>query len=888
MTHGAVSIARDPEDALAARPAVGWAIGQLRTALESRGAQVDVLEPGSPGDAPGRVLLVAGTGSARARMVLEGAGASIPAVPEALGLVPGGSSGRPLLLAGGSDERGLVYAVLELADRVELASEGPLSALRIDAPIVQRPANAVRSVARLFASEKDDKPWFHDEGFWRRYLSMLVAQRFNRVNFMVGLGYNFPWNVTDGYLYFAYPFLVDVPGHGVRVPQLPDEERERNLQMLRFASEEAVARGLDFQIGLWTHAYEWFESPDARYAVEGLTPERHAEYCRDALQALLEACPAIGGLTIRTHGESGVPERSWDFWRTVLDGVVGSGRRVGLDLHSKGLDAPTLEMALGTGLPVTISPKYAAEHMGLPYHQAAIRESDRPASEAGESSRSLKGRFMTVCEGSRPFTRYSYGDFLREGRPYDVVFRIWPGTQRLLLWGDPAIAAGFGRHAGLAGTQGLEWAEPLGLKGREGSALPGPRDGYADPSLSCADDWEKYAYTFRLFGRLTYDPDADPETWRRSLRPTFGPLAASAEIALGSASRILPLVTSAHHPSASNNYYWPEIYTDIGIVGGDDGSVQTHYYDTPTPKRFGTVVALDPEIFCGAEEFVREIITRTRTGRYSPLDVAGWLERLSADAAEHLERIRTEVHDPAAPEVRRLLVDVGIQEALGRFFAEKMRAAVHYEIALGIGDAAPLADALTAYRAARAAWADAVDRAAGVYVDDLTFGPQAFLRGSWSIRLPSIDQDIDALVALARASLPRTEVSDEEARRIMTDVAAEAPTGTLSHTPPSSFRPGEPLTLHLAVDDAGPSIAAVGLRYRHLDQSEKHEEVEMTREADRFAATIPGGYSDSPYALQYHFVVEDDRGGTWLQPGLGADLSDRPYHVVRQEQALPR
>jgi hypothetical protein len=885
MTHDVVSISRHPEDALAARPAVGWAIGQLRTALEAEGAQVDVPGSGQAGEVAGLVLLVAGTESPRARMVLDGAGASIPLVPEALGLVPGGSNGRPLLLAGGSDERGLVYAVLELVDRIELASD-PLQALRIDAPIVQQPANAVRSVARLFASEKDDKPWFHDEGFWRRYLSMLVAQRFNRVNFMVGLGYNFPWNVTDGYLYFAYPFLVDVPGYRVRVPQLPDEERERNLQMLRFASEETVARGLDFQLGLWTHGYEWFESPDARYAVEGLTPEDHAAYCRDALQALLEACPAIGGLTIRTHGESGVPERSWDFWRTVLDGVVGSGRRVGLDLHSKGLDAPTLDMALATGLPVTISAKYAAEHMGLPYQQAAIRESDRPSSKAREASRSLKGRFMTVCEGSRPFTRYSYGDFLREDRPYDVVFRIWPGTQRLLLWGDPALAAGFGRHAGIAGTQGLEWAEPLGLKGREGSALPGSRDGYADTSLSCADDWEKYAYTFRLFGRLTYDPDSDPETWRRSLRPTFGPLAASAEIALGSASRILPLVTSAHHPSASNNYYWPEIYTDIGIVGGDDGSVQTHYYDTPTPKRFGTVVALDPEIFCGPEEFVREIITRRPSGRHSPLEVAGWLERLSADAAEHLERIRTEVHDPTAPEVRRLLVDVGIQEALGRFFARKMRAAVQYELALGIGDLGPLADALTAYRAARAAWVDAVDRAAGVYVDDLTFGPQAFLRGNWSDRLPLIDQDLDAMVVLARTTLPRAEVSDEEARRIMTDVAAEAPTWTLSHTPPPSFRPGEPLTLHLAVDEAGPPIAAVGLRYRHLDQSEMHEEVEMAREADRFVATIPGEYSDSPYALQYHFVVKDDRGGARLHPGLGAELSDRPYHVVRRELAL--
>lgn len=885
MTHDVVSIVREPEDVLAARPAVRWAIARLRTALQGKGIRVEAVEAGRPGDVAGDALLVAGAGSARARDILARAGVSIPTVPEALGLVRVTSDDGPALLAAGSDERGLVYAVLELADRVEHASD-PLEAIRIDAPIVERPANAVRSVARLFTSERDDKPWFQDEGFWRRYLSMLVSHRFNRVNFMVGLGYNFPWHVIDGYLYFAYPFLVDVPGSGVRVPQLPDEERERNLHMLRFASEEAAARGLDFWLGVWTHAYEWFDSPDARYRVEGLTPERHAGYCRDALQAVLEACPAIGGLTIRTHGESGVPEGSWDFWRTVLDGVVRSERSVTIDLHSKGLDAPTLEMALATGLPVTLSPKFAAEHMGLPYHQAAIREWDRPPVADDGRFASQKGRFMTVCEGSRPFTRYSYGDFLQEDRRYDVVFRVWPGTQRLLLWGDPAFAAGFGRHASIAGTQGLEWAEPLGLKGREGSALPGSRDGYADASLSSADDWEKYDYTFRLVGRLTYDPDSDPETWRRALRTTFGPLTVSAETALASASRVLPLVTSAHHPSASNNYYWPEIYTDIGIVGGDDGSVETDYYDTPSPKRFGTVVALDPEIFCGAAEFVRELVAGRRSGRYSPLEVAAWLERLSAEAAEHLGRIWDEVADPTVPEVRRLLVDAGIQEALGRFFAGKMRAAVHYELAVALGDPAPLEDALTAYRAARAAWADAADRAAGVYVDDLTFGPQAFLRGTWADRLPAIDRDLEAMAALARVPLPRTEVSETQARRIVAEIGAEVPAVTLSHVPPSTFRPGEPLTLDPAVGDAGSSVASVGLRYRHLDQAEVWEEIEMTRERDRFVATIPGDYSDSPYALQYHFVVRDGQGRARLHPGLGAELSDRPYHVVRQEHVL--
>ena len=47
--------------------------------------------------------------------------------------------------------------------------------------------------------------------------------------------------------------------------------------------------------------------------------------------------------------------------------------------------------------------------------------------------------------------------------------------------------------------------EPLSFKGRRGSGLPGGRNAYADTSLTpTGGDWEKFTYTFRLFGRLLY------------------------------------------------------------------------------------------------------------------------------------------------------------------------------------------------------------------------------------------------------------------------------------------------------------------------------------------------------------------------------------------------
>ncbi len=289
--------------------------------------------------------------------------------------------------------------------------------------------------------------------------------------------------------------------------------------MLRFISDEAARRGLHFQLGLWTHAYQWTDSPERQLHDRGLTPQTHAAYCRAALETLLRACPAISGVTFRIHGESGVAEGSYEFWKTVFEGVTRCGRPVEIDMHAKGMDQAMIDLAVATGMPVNISPKYWAEHMGLPYHQAAIRPVELPRPDRKDQG------FFSRSSGSRSFLRYGYGDLLAENRPYGVLHRMWPGTQRLLLWGDPASAAAYGRASSFCGSSGVELFEPLSFKGRKGSGLPGGRDAYADASLRPARDYEKYLYGYRLWGRLLYNPDAQPETWRRLLQNQYGPAA---------------------------------------------------------------------------------------------------------------------------------------------------------------------------------------------------------------------------------------------------------------------------------------------------------------------------------------------------------------------------
>ena len=869
MSSDRIQFQRDGSDPVASALPVTLALEELRNAFERRAIHLE--EPGASMDPfeGGPKIRIVGPSTAARR-----AGELLPSGPEAFAIVT--ATSEEIRIAG-SDVRGLVYGVLELADRVEHASD-PITVLRPEEPIVARPANAVRSVARLLCSEEEDLRWFRDEGFWRRYLGMVVAQRFNRVSLTLGLGYNYHRNVTDAYLYFAYPFLVDVPGSGVEVPQLSRDDRERNLAALRFASEHAAARGLDFQLGLWTHAYDWLESPEARHTISGLTPDRHAEYCRDALVVLLDACPHISGVTLRIHGESGVPERSWDFWDTVFEGVRDAGREVRLDLHAKGLDDRTLRSALETGQPVTVSPKFWAEHMGLPYHQAAIRELERPV-RPDPSDVSEWHRYMAVSEGSRPFTRYGYGDFLREDRPYDVVFRLWPGTQRLLLWGDPAFAAAYGRASGLAGAQGLEWMEPLTFKGREGTGAPGDRAGYGDATLSTSDDSEKHAYAYRLFGRLTYDPAAPAETWRRALDTWFGASAADAERSLAAASRILPLVTTAHHPSASNNYFWPEVYTDMPIVWSGDGETRPHpYLDTPEPRRFGTVSPLDPEVFSSVDEYVRERLgEESPSGRSSPIDVADWLEQLSNEAERGLASIRDREHEPG-PQLRRLTIDVEILAALGAFFAGKLRAATRYELWAATGSRPQLAKAVEAYEAAVVAWNEAAS-AAHVYADDLTFGPEPRLRGHWRDRLPAILADLKDM----RERLRSLDAGGGGDPNDAIDLEAHAaPDIEAIHVPPDSFVPGDDLELELQIGGReASSVDRVVLRHRSMNQALLYLESPMNRSGATFMGKIPGSVADGAYPLCYAFVLSTQDGRAWREPGLGPDLTGRPYHVIR-------
>jgi len=232
-------------------------------------------------------------------------------------------------------------------------------------------------------------------------------------------------------------------------------------------------------------------------------------------------------------------------------------------------------------------------------------------------------------------------------------------------------------------------------------------------------------------------------------------------------------------------------------------------------------------------------------------------------------------------------MDIPIQAGLGRFFAARFRAGVLYALYQRSGYRPALDAAIKWNRSARSAWVEFAQRAKSPYLPDITYGPEFFQRGQWLDRLPAIDRDTAELEKLLKQSPVEAQKTDTEVIKqavqavLNKSQAEERPVLTDLHTPPASFQRGNPLPV---VARAGSSVPINGLhlRYRHVNQAELWQSVEMQRTGDDYQAVIAAEYTDSPFPVQYYFQIQTGSGKAWLYPGLEHRWHGQPYFFVRQ------
>jgi hypothetical protein len=189
-----------------------------------------------------------------------------------------------------------------------------------------------------------------------------------------------------------------------------------------------------------------------------------------------------------------------------------------------------------------------------------------------------------------------------------------------------------------------------------------------------------------------------------------------------------------------------------------------------------------------------------------------------------------------------------------------------------------LTEAIKAYRTARQAWASMAEMAKKIYVPDVTYGPNATLRGHWFDRIPGIDGDIEDMEKrLTTAS------SSASARSAIATVLARPQRLSVSchHTPSPQFDPGKPLELSVSFDRN--SDRKVNLLYRQADQSQRWRSAAMQARDREYRGAVPADYTQSPYPLLYYFEVHEGAGSA-IYPGFTPDLSNQPYFLVRSQR----
>ncbi|MDQ3623749.1 MAG: hypothetical protein M3463_14875, partial [Verrucomicrobiota bacterium] len=756
---------------------------------------------------------------------------------------------RPVLLIGGRDARGLSYALLEVARAVELAppDTDPLAAVReaSETPFLRQRSMTIHP----FNADLESK-WYYDERFWRGYFAMLARHRYN----------NFTLTFSDqtNYLNPIYAYLLEVPGFPkVRVQGLTPRDRERNLAMLRRIAELARERGLDFTLGMWMQA------PVPRYSGKVLVenyPEgpQAANYCGQGLALVLQACPAITGVQLRMNEEAGVPaEEQTEFYRPLFRAVRECGRPVRIDLRYKGLQPATTQAAVEMGLDATVSTKFWGEHLGLPYHP-------------------------TVADRHYRESRYSYGAMLSYPRQYRVVYRLWSvGSHRLLLWGDPEYAARFARSCRLGDGEGFEVFAPLSNKGYGNE--PGAWRIFANPADEAGEwEYERYWFFHLVFGRLGYNPEANPEIWRRELRQRFGEAAPDVETAYRHASGIIPLLTATRMPGASEWSWWPEMDTGGGLAEymHTQPSDTAQFYAIRSWRR--TPGWRWEEWDATIPGYVEEAVEGQLRAKTTPIEVGRKLSSLAEKTEQRIDAAKAKVRDPRTAEFRSTERDLRVLAQLARYHAGKTLAATHLAFFELTGEAGRLVEALGHTRAAARAWRGIVQLTDNIYHDNLVFGIAAdsprsrfghHHTGHWTDRLAEVERDVAHL-----EDFVRKHEGAEQKFRTFPGETPPAPVPRIEHTPLQTAEPGADLLVAARVSSRAP-LRQVALHYRPLDQTADWKQMPMQRDAeDRWKATVPGKEIQPRWDFTYYFEIQVQDGSGRLWPPWETTA---PYVVVK-------
>jgi hypothetical protein len=801
------------------------------------------------GEAP-ELTIVAGLASGNiAARALKSANTPLPRLPESLAIKRMSLQGKPVLVLCGADSRGLMYAALDVADRVRWAakSSDPLTYVHDTA---ESPYIAERGISTYTMQRAYFESRLYDENYWKRYFDLLARSRINA--FTVIFGYE-----NGGFLAPPYPYFFNTPSYdGVRMTGITVEQQERNKNAFNAMIRIAHERGISIHAAIWDHIYRGGVQaggiPGASEKagkpvpglVTGLTAENLAPYTKAALPRFMQVFSGLDGIEFRMHTESGLKrEEMGPFWHDVFSLLKQANPDIRVTLRAKDLPDSIIDDALKQGLNIRIETKYWMEQMGMPFHPTHINPQNQHD------------------------RRHGYADLIQYPQRYRILWRLWSGgTTRLLLWSDPEYVRRYAKSARLYDGKSIDVNEMLATR-----MLGQPHDEPPLPILNAKYrfydyDFERYWSFYQVWGRVSYNPATPDEVWQKEFERRFGAAGPDVMEALHLASRVLPRIVAAAYryrlfPTTRG---WAEMMRQGDL------------------PQFASLEGTDVEQFMSPKDEARSLIDGSDTSKRRPEETSQWFSDTADGILAHVTRIDVS-KAPLNSEIRSTVTDLKILAWLARYYAARLPAAVSYDLFTMTKNPAALDAAIASERKAVDAWRQVVESAGDVYSPNLAFGVHAvgFPR-HWSEELTRLEQGLDVLTEQRKKlQAPANTAPKELPHR--TD-RADTQTPTVKLVPAGKARPGEALLVTAHAEDLS-GIKSLRLRYRHVTQMEDYLTADMVRDPKTglYSAQIPGEFITASQDVMYFVEAIDNAGNGRNYPDLE---TTSPYVVVSVERPV--
>ncbi len=755
----------------------------------------------------GDILIVAGlaAGDSENANLHKSLNIPAPAGPESLLIRKTAWKNKKLILASGADDRGLMYALLDIADRISWADDSKNLLMYVH-NIMEKPDVVERALSKYTMHPGNFESYFFDEDYWAAYLDMLAKNRFN--TFALLFGYE-----NQGYFTPPYPYFFDVDGfREVHVVGISSQKQRRNLRMLNRVIEMTHQRGMDFTIGIWDHIYRDISEP-TEGIVWGLTGENLVPYSKAALGKFLQLVPGIDAVQCRMHGESGLKRNEMKkFWENIYQVILDNRPDIRFDARAKNFPDSLIDKALDMGVNIRICTKYWAEQMGLPFHPTHIppqNQFDR---------------------------RHGYADLLRYPQRYQMHYRLWNcGTTRILLWGDPDYARRFADSSHLYNGQGFEVCEPLVTKmwyhphDLQPFELLSPKYQYYDW------EFERYWYFFMLFGRLGYNPETPSDVWQIQFQKRFGAAASYLEQALNSASRVLPRIVAYCFP------YDLRFHTTGGWVE------KQRREDLPEYAAAGTS---DTQQFLSIEDAAVNNIQSRESPKIQPRQSSLWFAQVSKDVLDLVDKAQNKIGPNQNKEFFSTCVDLKILANLALYHSRRVHAGLSWASFKLTNDLNALDDAIVHESSAIRAWEKIIEAAADVYNDNLMMGaPQYNVHGHWK------DELIDLKKGLKKLQRQRQNYQPPAGR--------DKP--FIAHVPIRRITPGSNLVIKATINSKN-TLTIIQLAYGKTNQDYSYIPMELSKPFI-YSAAIPGSMITADFNYFIEAVDQKNHSSTWPTKG---------------------